>query len=38
MNEGEGYSFRDASGNGNNAETNGQAVPEWIQDVRIDGK
>ena len=30
MNEGEGYSFRDASGNGNNAETNGQAVPEWI--------
>lgn len=37
MNEGEGYSFRDASGNGNNAETNGQAVPEWIQDVRIDG-
>ena len=38
MNEGEGYSFRDASGNGNNAETNGQAVPEWIQGVRIDGK
>lgn len=38
MNEGEGYSFHDASGNGNNAETNGQAVPEWIQDVRIDGK
>lgn len=38
MNEGEGYSFRDASCNGNNAETNGQAVPEWIQDVRIDGK
>lgn len=38
MNEAEGYSFRDASGNGNNAETNGQAVPEWIQDVRIDGK
>lgn len=38
MNEGEGYSFRDASGNGNNAETNGRAVPEWIQDVRIDGK
>ena len=38
MNEGEGYSFRDASGNGNTAETNGQAVPEWIQDVRIDGK
>lgn len=38
MNEGEGYSFRDASGNGNNAETNSQAVPEWIQDVRIDGK
>lgn len=38
MNEGEGYSFCDASGNGNNAETNGQAVPEWIQDVRIDGK
>lgn len=38
MNEGEGYSFRDASGNGNNAETYGQAVPEWIQDVRIDGK
>lgn len=38
MNEGEGYSFRDASGNGNNAEINGQAVPEWIQDVRIDGK
>lgn len=38
MNEGEGYTFRDASGNGNNAETNGQAVPEWIQDVRIDGK
>ena len=38
MNEGEGYSFRDASGNGNNAETNGQAVPEWIQDVRLDGK
>ena len=38
MNEGEGYSFRYASGNGNNAETNGQAVPEWIQDVRIDGK
>ena len=38
MNEGEGYSCRDASGNGNNAETNGQAVPEWIQDVRIDGK
>lgn len=38
LNEGEGYSFRDASGNGNNAETNGQAVPEWIQDVRIDGK
>lgn len=38
MNEGEGYSFRDASGNGNNAETNGQAVPEWVQDVRIDGK
>lgn len=38
MNEGEGYSFRDASGNGNNAETNGQAVPEWIQDMRIDGK
>lgn len=38
MNEGEGYSFRDASGNGNNAETNGQAVPEWIQVVRIDGK
>ena len=38
MNEGEGYSFRDASGNGNNAETNGQAVPERIQDVRIDGK
>lgn len=38
MNEGEGYSFRDVSGNGNNAETNGQAVPEWIQDVRIDGK
>lgn len=38
MNEGEGYSFRDASGNGNNTETNGQAVPEWIQDVRIDGK
>lgn len=38
MNEGEGYSFRDASGNGNNAETNGQAVPEWIQNVRIDGK
>lgn len=38
MNEGEGYSFRDASDNGNNAETNGQAVPEWIQDVRIDGK
>lgn len=38
MNEGEGYSFRDASGNGNNAETNGQAVPEWIQDVKIDGK
>ena len=38
MNEGEGYSFRDASSNGNNAETNGQAVPEWIQDVRIDGK
>lgn len=38
MNEGKGYSFRDASGNGNNAETNGQAVPEWIQDVRIDGK
>lgn len=38
MNEGEGYSFRDASGNGNNAETNGQVVPEWIQDVRIDGK
>lgn len=38
MNEGEGYSFRAASGNGNNAETNGQAVPEWIQDVRIDGK
>lgn len=38
MNEGEGYSFRDASGNGNNAETNGQAVPEWTQDVRIDGK
>lgn len=38
MNEGEGYSFRDASGNGNNAETNGQAVPEWFQDVRIDGK
>lgn len=38
MNEGEGYSFRDASGNSNNAETNGQAVPEWIQDVRIDGK
>lgn len=38
MNEGEGYFFRDASGNGNNAETNGQAVPEWIQDVRIDGK
>ena len=38
MNEGEGHSFRDASGNGNNAETNGQAVPEWIQDVRIDGK
>lgn len=38
MNEGEGYSFRDASGNGNNAETNDQAVPEWIQDVRIDGK
>lgn len=38
MNEGEGYSFRDASGSGNNAETNGQAVPEWIQDVRIDGK
>lgn len=38
MNEGEGYFFRDASGNGNNAETNGQEVPEWIQDVRIDGK
>lgn len=38
MNEGESYSFRDASGNGNNAETNGQAVPEWIQNVRIDGK
>lgn len=38
MNEGEGYSFRDASGNANNAETNDQAVPEWIQDVRIDGK
>ena len=38
MNEGEGYSFRDASGNGNTAETNGQAVPEWIQDVRIDDK
>ena len=38
MNEGEGYSFRDASGNGNTAETTGQAVPEWIQDVRIDGK
>ena len=38
MNEGEGYSFRDASGNGNNAETNGQTVPEWIKDVRIDGK
>lgn len=38
MNEGEGYSFRDASGNGNNAVTYGQAVPEWIQDVRIDGK
>lgn len=38
MNEGEGYSFRDASGNGNNAETNDQAVPEWIQNVRIDGK
>ncbi len=38
MDEGKGFSFRDASGNGNDAETTGQAVPEWVQDVRIDGK
>ena len=38
LNEGQGCNFRDASGNGNDATTVGQAVPEWVQDVRIDGK
>ncbi len=38
LNEGEGYSFKDASGHGNDATTVGEATPQWIQDVRIDGK
>lgn len=38
FNEGEGFSFKDASGNNNDATTVGEAMPEWVQDVRIDGK
>lgn len=38
FNEGQGCNFKDWSGNGNDATTNGEAVPDWIQDVRIDGK
>ncbi len=38
FNEGEGCNFKDWSGNGNDCTTVGENVPEWIQDVRIDGK
>lgn len=38
MDEGQGFSFRDASGNGNDATITGNVTPEWVQDVRIDGK
>lgn len=38
MNEGQGYTFHDFSGNGNDATITGEVVPEWVQDVRIDGK
>ncbi len=38
FNEGEGCNFKDWSGNGNDCTTVGENVPEWIQNVRIDGK
>lgn len=38
LNEGQGFQFKDWSGNGNDATTNGSVVPVWFQDVRIDGK
>ena len=38
FNEGQGYQFKDWSGNGNDATTKDNTTPVWIQDVRIDGK
>ena len=38
FNEGQGFKFKDWSGNGNDATTKDNLVPTWIQDVRIDGK
>lgn len=38
FNEGSGNTFHDASGNGNDATTYNNTTPEWVQDVRIDGK
>lgn len=38
FNEGEGCLFHDASGHGYDVTTANEAIPTWIQDVRIDGK
>lgn len=39
LNEGTGSTFKDASGNGNDAMVSGDGTaPTWIQNVRIDGK
>lgn len=39
LNEGTGSTFKDASGNGNDATVSGDGTaPTWIQNVRIDGK
>ena len=38
MNEGSGFNFKDASPHRYDCTTVDEAVPSWIQDVRIDGK
>lgn len=38
FNEGEGCTFHDVTGHGYDVTTDGEAIPTWIQDVRIDGK
>lgn len=38
MNEGSGFHFKDSSPHGYDCTTVNEAMPSWIQDVRIDGK